>query len=78
MTVHKSFPVSIRLLPAGTSIEGYLSEEINRPFEDPGEPPFRPFIVPTDGGFLFGVVYQHWVADSVSIRPRGVAASVPP
>ena len=58
----------VRLLPAGTSLEAHLSAELNRPFDDPGEPPFRPFVVPADGGYLFGVVYQHWVADSVAIR----------
>ncbi|QOV88487.1 hypothetical protein [Humisphaera borealis] len=62
------FPV--RLLPPGTCLETYLGDELNRPFSDPGEPPFRPFILPdaSSGTFHFGVVYQHWVADSVAVR----------
>jgi hypothetical protein len=49
-------------------LETYLSTEINRPFADPHEPPFRPFIIQQDGFFYAGMVYQHWLADSCSIR----------
>ena len=47
----------------------HVSAELNRPFDDPHEPPFRPFVV-GDGpdGFHAGVVYQHWVGDSAAIR----------
>jgi NRPS condensation-like uncharacterized protein len=41
---------------------------LNRKFDDPAEPPFRPFMLQREQDFYFGVVYQHWVADSVSIR----------
>ena len=65
----------VRVLPDGTSLEQFLSTELNRPFDDPGEPPFRPFIVRatgadngSPGGWHLGLIYQHWVADSVSIR----------
>jgi hypothetical protein len=58
----------IQVLPAGTLISEYLSAELNRPFDDPHEPPFRPFVLLGEGWFYFGVVYQHWVADSVAIR----------
>lgn len=58
----------LRLLPAGTSLAAHLSDALNTPFDDPHEPPFRPFLIPGDGVFHLGVVYQHWVADSVSIR----------
>jgi hypothetical protein len=60
----------VRPLPAGTPLEAHLSAELNRPFADPGEPPFRPFVLPDPaaGTWHFGVVYQHWVADSVAVR----------
>jgi hypothetical protein len=47
-----------------------MSAELNRPFADTGEPPFRPFLIRSaDGrGCHFGVVYQHWIADSVAVR----------
>ena len=47
----------------------HVSAELNRPFASAGEPPFRPFVtVDATGGFHLGVVYQHWLADSVAIR----------
>lgn len=60
----------VRQLPTGTSLDAYLSGELNRPFDDPGEPPFRPFVLPDPaaGTWQFGIVYQHWVADSVAVR----------
>ena len=60
------YPLTI--LPIGASIEEYLSRELNRPFDQQDEPPFRPFLLAHDDGCDLGVVYQHWVADSVSIR----------
>ena len=60
------FPV--RALPAGTSLQDHLTAELNRRFDDPDEPPYRPFLIQRENDFYFGVVYQHWVADSVSIR----------
>jgi hypothetical protein len=62
----KRYPV--RVLPAGADLREYLSGELNRPFPDPIEPPFRPFLSAEDGCTQLGVVYRHWVADSVSIR----------
>ena len=58
----------VRRLPPSSCLADYLTIEMNRPFDDPGEPPFRPFLSPGQGEFTLGVVYQHWVADSVSIR----------
>jgi hypothetical protein len=60
----------VRELPTGTALDAFLSAEMNRAFNDPAEPPFRPFILPDPaaGTTHFGVVYQHWVADSVAIR----------
>jgi hypothetical protein len=58
----------VNFLPAGTSLEGHFTTELNRPFGDPGEPPFRPFVLRGDGAAWLGLVYQHWIADSTSVR----------
>jgi hypothetical protein len=57
---------SVRFPSAG--LADHVSAELNRPFDDPHEPPFRPFVVGDADGFHAGVVYQHWLADSVAIR----------
>src|SRR5882724_5026901 len=62
----KRYP--LRALPVGTDLQSYLGDELNRPFADPAEPPFRPFILPDADSTWLGVVYRHWVADSVSVR----------
>jgi hypothetical protein len=46
----------------------YLSAEINRPFADDGEPPFRAFVLKNAESYHLGIVYQHWTADSVSVQ----------
>lgn len=58
----------VRMVPAGTSIENFIAESLNRRFDNPSEPPFRPFVIPGEGFYYAGVVYHHWIADSVSIR----------
>jgi hypothetical protein len=58
----------VRVAAPGVTLEDCISDELNRPFDNPLEPPFRPFVVPGDGFFYAGVIYHHWVADSVSIR----------
>lgn len=58
---------SVPELPPGASLESHLSDELNRPFADEGFP-FRPFILRDGDRCHLGVVYRHWVADSVSIR----------
>lgn len=55
-------------MPDGLSFEEHISQELNRRFDDAAEPPFRPFVIPARGHHYAGVVYHHWVADSVSIR----------
>ena len=59
---------AVHSVPAETSLEDYLSEALNLPFSDDNQPPFRPFLIPTADAYYLGVVYRHWVADSVSIR----------
>jgi len=49
-------------------VAGHLTRELNRPFDRDDEPPFRPFLLTDGDGTHLGVVYQHWIADSVSIR----------
>lgn len=58
----------LRVLAADVDLSAYLSTELNRPFDDPDEPPFRPFLIADPNRSTFGVIYRHWVADSVSIR----------
>jgi hypothetical protein len=58
----------VRGLGTDTGLDAYLSAELNRKFDDPDEPPFRPFLLQRADDFYFGAVYQHWVADSISIR----------
>jgi hypothetical protein len=58
----------VKVVPRESSLEDYISEQLNRRFDNPAEPPFRPFVLRENGHFYLGVVYHHWVADSVSIR----------
>jgi hypothetical protein len=54
--------------PDGTELDQWISGELNRPFDTSGGVPFRPFILQQAGHFWMGICYQHWVADSASIR----------
>lgn len=62
----------VPVLPPGVTLEAHLSVAMNEPFTgDEHELAFRPFIIEDAGdgeSFYLGVVYQHWVADSASIR----------
>jgi hypothetical protein len=60
------YPITI--LPAGADLCGHISQELNRPFDDAAEPPFRPFVLDCGNHHYAGIIYHHWVADSVSIR----------
>jgi hypothetical protein len=57
----------VPLIPPDISLNDYVSQQMNLPFAET-ELPMRPFILQQDGSFYLGVVYQHWVADSASIR----------
>jgi Condensation domain len=46
----------------------YISAEMNRPFAETAPTPLRPFVIAEGDYYFAGVVYQHWVADSVSVR----------
>jgi len=56
------------LLPADTQLEDHVTEELNRPFAGESYLPFRPFVKQENGSFYLGLIYQHWIADSASIR----------
>jgi hypothetical protein len=56
------------LCPEGTRLDDWISSDLNRPFDPDGGVPFRPFIIQENGHFWMGLCYQHWVADSASIR----------
>ena len=55
-------------LPAGADLAGHFTRELNRRPASPAESPFRPFVQSCGDATWFGIVYQHWAADSVSIR----------
>lgn len=59
---------SVELCPAGTSLEQRITDEMNHRFEPQDAVPFRPFAIQKNGYFWMGLAYQHWVADSASIR----------
>ncbi len=61
------------------SLEAHITFELNHAFthsETHGTSrsaptttmPFRPFILPQENSYYLGIMYQHWVADSVSLR----------
>jgi hypothetical protein len=49
-------------------LDQHLSIEMNRPFNNRTDLPFRPFVIQASEHFYAGLVYQHWLADSSSIR----------
>jgi hypothetical protein len=53
---------------ANLTLSDHISVEMNRAFDDPQEPPFRPFVIRGGDHFFAGLIYQHWLADSASIR----------
>lgn len=61
----ESLPVETSF--AGGTLESHLASGLDRPFRD-DESPFRPFVVAGGETLAAGIVYRHWVADSVSVR----------
>jgi NRPS condensation-like uncharacterized protein len=49
-------------------LDDFLTAEMNRPFTADDDLPFRPFVLQESDSHYLGVVYHHWIADSVSIR----------
>ena len=62
----QQYPVQI--LAPEQSLDDFVTAQLNRPFDDALEPPFRPFILDQGDHHYAGIIYHHWIADSVSIR----------
>ncbi len=63
----------ITVVDGALGLEGFITGEMNRPFDNLSESgtttmPFRPFVLQGNGSYHLGLIYQHWVADSVSVR----------
>ena len=63
----------LRVVEPGVGLEQFVGRELNERFGCEGDGqgsfcPFRPFVLHGDGFYDLGVIYHHWVADSVSIR----------
>jgi len=59
---------SPRWVDPALGVQAWLEQEMNRPFHADGDMPFRPFVIQHGDYHWMGVAYQHWVADSYSIR----------
>ncbi|MGA3067234.1 MAG: hypothetical protein ABSF29_10350 [Tepidisphaeraceae bacterium] len=59
---------TVQLCPHGTCLYEWISTELNHPFDPAQTVPFRPFLIHQQDSSWFGLTYQHWVADSASIR----------
>ena len=70
----RPMPQEIAVVDAAVGLEGHITGELNRPFgggggrKDATTMPFRPFVLPGEKSHYLGVIYQHWVADSISMR----------
>ena len=65
-TLEITEPVPIEL--STLALDQKIIEELNRPFV-PGTLPLRAFVtVDQQDNHLFGVIYDHWFADSPSLR----------
>ena len=53
---------------SGETLDAFLSRELNLRFDDRDVCPFRPFVLDDGDDHYVGLIYHHWVADSVSIR----------
>lgn len=58
-------PATICILAPSEELSRHFTAELNRPFDDF---PFRPFLQSAGDATWLGIVYQHRVADGVSIR----------
>lgn len=61
-------PAALIEVPAGTSLDQFMSSELNRPFDEAAGEPFRAFVIDQGESHFLGVIYHHWIADSYSIR----------
>ena len=56
------------LLDDQIHMDGFIADQLNTPFGEPSQRPFRAFVRREGESTCLGVFYHHWVADSVSIR----------
>ena len=67
-------PQTVETVAPARGLDAHITAEMNRPFGQVkrGEKftgmPFRPFVLPGEGSYHLGIVYQHWVADSIAMR----------
>lgn len=60
---------TVKPCPPGMGLEAWITHELNRSFGDEETSvPFRPFVIEDKDTYWMGLSYQHWVADSTSIR----------
>jgi hypothetical protein len=74
----KAPPQEVAVVDPGLGLDGFITQEMNRPFDVAVAQgarrgtftmmPFRPFVLQMEGSHHMGVMYQHWVADSISLR----------
>jgi hypothetical protein len=66
----------VTVVDAAAGLDGHITRELNTPFCNPPRRrsapctmmPFRPFVLQGEGSYHLGVIYQHWVADSIAMR----------
>jgi hypothetical protein len=70
----KALPQDVEVVDRAVGLAAHMTRELNLPFgrvqrsASSAQIPFRPFVVPGEGSYELGVVYQHWVADSIAMR----------
>jgi hypothetical protein len=60
--------VPVAKLGERTSLDDFVSDELNHPFPAETRLPFRAFAGTRDGQTILGMTYWHWIADSFSMR----------
>lgn len=56
------------LLDDQVCLNGFIADQLNMPFGEPSQGPFRAFVRREGQTTCLCVFYHHWVADSISIR----------
>lgn len=67
-TIESTPSPHVSLLQSGQPVQQWLAAQMNVRFDAARSMPFRPFVCDQNGVQTIGVIYQHWPADSVSIR----------
>lgn len=65
---HPDIQLCLHEVPPTLPLEEFLSDRINRPFPNKHPTPFYPFFLQQADHHYLGVIYQHWAADSASVR----------